>query len=104
MASWRRFRKWFLTAGTAAAGAAFPARPLTAQTVVEVEGGGSSLLGGYGATANFWRTNLDGWIGIGYLNGLRLGASVRTAVNKDTLRIGNDSAGFAQLLAAIEIN
>ena len=37
--------------------AALPvARPAAAQTVFEVEGGGSSLLGGYGATANFWRT------------------------------------------------
>ena len=26
-----------------------------AQTVVEVQGGGSSLTGGYGAAANFWR-------------------------------------------------
>ena len=26
-----------------------------AQTVVEVQGGGSSLVDGYGATANFWR-------------------------------------------------
>ena len=67
------------------------AHPAAAQTVFEVEGGGSSLLGGYGATANFWRTNMDGWVGIGYLNGLRIGASVRTAVKKDTLRLGNDA-------------
>jgi outer membrane protein OmpA-like peptidoglycan-associated protein len=60
-----------------------------AQTVVEVEGGGSSLLGGYGATANFWRSNVDGWLGIGYLDGLRVGAFLRKAVNKDTLGIGN---------------
>lgn len=58
---------------------------------MEVEGGGSSLLGGYGATANFWRTNMDGWLGIGYLNGLRVGASVRTAVRRDTVRVGNDA-------------
>jgi outer membrane protein OmpA-like peptidoglycan-associated protein len=67
------------------------ARSAAAQTVFEVEGGGSSLLRGYGATANFWRNNMDGWVGLGYLDGLRVGASIRTAVNKDTLRLGNDA-------------
>jgi len=62
-----------------------------AQTVVEVQGGGSSLNGGYGATANFWRSSVDGWIGLGYLDGFRVGAFLRSAVNKDTLRIGNDA-------------
>ena len=63
----------------------------SAQTVVEVQGGGSSLVDGYGVTANFWRSGVDGWIGLGYLNGLRAGAFLRTAVNKDTLRLGNDA-------------
>jgi hypothetical protein len=62
-----------------------------AQTVVEVQGGGSSLVGGYGATANFWRSGMDGWVGLGYLNGLRAGAFLRRAVGKDTLRAGNDA-------------
>jgi outer membrane protein OmpA-like peptidoglycan-associated protein len=62
-----------------------------AQTVVEVQGGGSSLVGGYGATANFWRNGVDGWIGLGYLDGLRAGAFLRTAMGKDTLRLGNDA-------------
>ncbi|MDQ3208615.1 MAG: hypothetical protein M3Q37_08395, partial [Gemmatimonadota bacterium] len=62
-----------------------------AQTVVEVQGGGSSLNGGYGATANFWRSSVDGWVGLGYLDGFRVGAFLRKAVNKDTLRIGNDA-------------
>jgi hypothetical protein len=68
--------------------AVLPARS-AAQTVVEVEGGGSSLLGGYGATANFWRSNMDGWLGVGSLDGLRVGAFLRKAVSKDTLGIGN---------------
>src|SRR6476660_5911798 len=63
----------------------------SAQTVVEVQGGGSSLVGGYGATANFWRNGVDGWIGLGYLDGLRAGAFLRTAMGKDTLRLGNDA-------------
>jgi hypothetical protein len=62
-----------------------------AQTVVEVEGGGSSLVGGYGATANFWRNGTDGWVGLGYLDGLRVGAFLRTAAGKDTVRLGNDA-------------
>ena len=41
-----------------------------AQTVMEVQGGGSSLVGGYGVTTNFWRNGMDGWIGLGYLDGL----------------------------------
>jgi hypothetical protein len=73
------------------AGLVFFPWTLLAQTVVEVQGGGSSLLGGYGATANFWRSGVDGWIGLGYLRGLRAGAFLRTALHKDTLRVGNDA-------------
>ena len=62
-----------------------------AQTVMEVQGGGSSLVGGYGATANFWRNGMDGWVGLGYLHGLRAGAFLRTGLGKDTLRLGNDA-------------
>jgi hypothetical protein len=76
--------------GLLAALLAFPGT-LFAQTVVEVQGGGSSLLGGYGATANFWRSGVDGWIGLGYLRGLRAGAFLRTSMGKDTLRVGNDA-------------
>jgi outer membrane protein OmpA-like peptidoglycan-associated protein len=64
--------------------------PAAAQTVVEVEGGGSTLVNGYGATANFWRPGADGWVGIGYLDGLRIGAFLRTGIGRDTLRLGND--------------
>ena len=87
---WLRYRQ---LAGVGVLGCALfcvPARA-TAQTVVEMQGGGSSLNGGYGATANFWRSSVDGWIGLGYLDGFRVGAFLRKAVNKDTLRIGNDA-------------
>jgi hypothetical protein len=66
-------------------------RGAQAQTVVEVQGGGSSLTGGYGAAANLWRNGVEGWVGLGYLDGLRLGAFMRKAIGKDTLRIGNDA-------------
>jgi len=65
--------------------------PAVAQTVVEVQGGGSSLVGGYGATANFWRGGVDGWVGLGYLDGVRAGAFLRTGIGKDTIRLGNDA-------------
>lgn len=67
------------------------AAPLAAQTVMEVQGGGSSLYDGYGASANLFRPDWDGWIGLGYQNGLRLGAFLRTTVGKDTLRLGSDA-------------
>jgi hypothetical protein len=86
-----RLPNLYLTAGLLAGGLPFLADRSSAQTVVEVQGGGSSLVGGYGATANFWRSGVDGWIGLGYLDGLRFGAFLRKAVSKDTLRLGNDA-------------
>lgn len=62
-----------------------------AQTVVEVQGGGSSLNHGYGATANFWKSDVDGWIGLGYLNGFRAGAFLRKSLGRDTLGVGNNA-------------
>ncbi len=60
--------------------------------MVEVQGGGSSLADGYGATANFWREGLDGWIGLGYLEGFRAGAFLRKATTRgDTLGFGNSA-------------
>ena len=64
---------------------------VSAQTVVEVQGGGSSLNHGYGATANFWRSGIDGWIGLGYLNGFRAGAFLRKSLGHDTLGVGNNA-------------
>ncbi|MDQ3138521.1 MAG: carboxypeptidase-like regulatory domain-containing protein [Gemmatimonadota bacterium] len=78
-------------ASVLAAAALSAAGDAAAQTVVEVQGGGSSLVGGYGATANFWRNGVDGWVGLGYLDGLRVGAFLRKAVGKDTVRLGNDA-------------
>jgi hypothetical protein len=75
-------------------GAALLSQPISssAQTVVEVQGGGSSLADGYGATANFWREGLDGWIGLGYLDGFRAGAFLRKATTRgDTLGFGNSA-------------
>jgi hypothetical protein len=62
-----------------------------AQSVVEVSGGGSSLLGGYGITTSVWRDGVEGWLGLGYLDGFRAGAFVRKGFGRDTLRLGNDA-------------
>lgn len=83
-------RAWLVVALAAGASAGLPSRAV-GQTVVEMQGGGSSLTGGYGAAANFWRDGMDGWVGLGYLDGFRVGAFMRKAVGKDTLRLGNDA-------------
>jgi hypothetical protein len=73
------------------AGFAALGTPAAAQSVVEVSGGGSSLLGGYGVTTSVWRDGAEGWLGLGYLDGFRVGAFVRKGFGRDTLRLGNDA-------------
>lgn len=58
--------------------------------VVELQAGGSSLSGGAGGTANFWMRKYEATMSIGYLDGIRAGASLRTTIGSDTLRLGND--------------
>jgi hypothetical protein len=65
------------------------ALPLKAQ-VFQVQGGGSSLIEGYGGVLNVWGNGYEGTLGIGYLDGLRLSASARRLLGRDTLRLGND--------------
>lgn len=64
--------------------------PAAAQHIFEVSGGGSSLQDAYGASANFWGRNHDGWLGVGHADGLRVGAFARIFVARDTVRLGND--------------
>ena len=52
---------------------------------------GSSLLGGYGITTSVWRDGVEGWLGLGYLDGFRAGAFLRKGFGRDTLRLGNDA-------------
>lgn len=56
----------------------------------EVQGGGSSLFGGYGSLLNFWHPKFDGWAGVGWQDGWRAGAFLRTEFRRDTIRLGND--------------
>lgn len=65
-------------------------RPLAGQTVFELQGGGSTLFDGYGGLLNFWHPRFDGWAGVGWQDGWRIGAFARTEVGRDTLRLGND--------------
>jgi hypothetical protein len=86
-----RRQRWVALALMAGAQLTLPGNS-GAQTVLEVQGGGSSLAGGYGATANFWREEMDGWVGVGYLDGFRVGGFLRKATGRgDTLGVGNTS-------------
>lgn len=78
----------------AAMAAVLLAVPAGAQ-VFQVSGGGSSLFAGYGGLVNLWGNGYEASLGIGYLDGLRIGASGRRLVaGRDTLRLGNDLLPF----------
>lgn len=79
---------WALVAVTAA--------PSTARgQVFQLQGGGSSLFEGYGGVLNVWGNGYDASIGVGYLDGLRLGWTARRLLaGRDTLRLGNDALPF----------
>jgi len=80
-----------VVAGVIVLGAARSPAPLGAQ-VFQLQGGGSSLFEGYGGVLNVWGNGYEGSIGVGYLDGLRLGWSARRLVRqRDTLRLGNDA-------------
>lgn len=58
--------------------------------VVELQGGGSSLFESYGVAAHVWGRTYDGWLGVGYQDGWRIGGRLRRAIRGDTIRAGND--------------
>jgi len=63
--------------------------------VFQLEGGGSSLFAGYGGLLNVWGSGYEASVGVGYLDGLRLGWSGRRLLGgRDTLRVGNDALPF----------
>ena len=64
--------------------------PATAQTVVELQAGGTSLYDSYGVYANVFGRKVEGWAGFGYQDGWRFGAGVRTGFRQDTLSLGSD--------------
>jgi hypothetical protein len=62
-----------------------------AQSVVELEAGGTSLYDSYGVAAHLYTARADGWIGVGVQDGdFVLGAAVQTSFKQDSLRIGSD--------------
>lgn len=66
------------------------ASPAGAQ-VFQVQGSGSSLFAGYGGLLNVWGDGYEASLGVGYLDGLKLGVSARRLLaRRDTLRLGND--------------
>jgi hypothetical protein len=63
--------------------------------VFQVQGGGSSLFEGYGGLLNVWGNGYEASLGVGYLDGLRIGLSGRRLfAGRDTLRFGNDALPF----------
>lgn len=77
-----------------ALGLALATRPAAAQ-VFQLQGGGSSLFEGYGGVLSVWGNGYEGSLGIGYLDGIRLGWSARRLLaGRDTLRLGNDALPF----------
>ncbi len=66
-----------------------------AAQVFQLQGGGSSLFGGFGGQLNVWGAGYEGSLGIGYLDGLKVGVSARRLLGgRDTLRLGNDLLPF----------
>lgn len=70
--------------------------PSTARgQVFQLQGGGSSLFEGYGGVLNVWGNGYETSLGVGYLDGLRLGWTARRLfARRDTLRLGNDALPF----------
>ncbi len=62
--------------------------------VFQLEGGTSSLYQAHGGSLGFRTAHSDGWIGIGSLDGFRLGAFMRTKVNQSVLTFGDDDIPF----------
>lgn len=68
---------------------------ITRAQVFQLQGGGSSLFEGYGGVLNVWGNGYEASLGVGYLDGLRLGWSARRLfAGRDTLRLGNDALPF----------
>jgi hypothetical protein len=63
---------------------------LGAQSVVQVEGGGNSMAGGYGSRIQLWSGSFEGWLGAGYSRGWKLGFFAKRPFGLDTLRAGFD--------------
>jgi hypothetical protein len=67
------------------------ASPAAAQSVVELQAGGTSLYDSYGLSANVFSRKFEGWAGAGYQDGsFRFGAGLRTGIGRDTLSLGSD--------------
>lgn len=59
--------------------------------VFQVQGGGSSLFAGYGGLLNVWGNGYEASLGVGYLDGIKIGVAGRRLIGgRDTLRLGND--------------
>jgi len=62
--------------------------------VFQLEGGTSTMYQAHGGSVAFRAANYDGWVGLGSLDGFRLGAFVRTKVHGLNLGFGDDTIPF----------
>ncbi|HEX5817321.1 MAG TPA: hypothetical protein VFY20_00485 [Gemmatimonadales bacterium] len=67
------------------------ARPLAAQSVVELQAGGSSLYDSYGVSGTLYTPRYEAWLGVGWQDGFRIGGALQTSFGKDSLRVGSDA-------------
>ena len=64
---------------------------VSAQSVVELDAGGTSLYDSYGVAAHLYTAKADGWVGIGVQDGdFVFGAAIQTSFKEDSLRVGSD--------------
>lgn len=61
----------------------------SAQAVVEVQAGGTSLYDSYGGSVHLYTPSFTGWVGVGWQDGFKFGAAVQTSFHQDSLRIGS---------------
>ena len=62
--------------------------------IFRLEAGTSSLYQAHGGSVGFHTQNYDGWLGIGSMEGVRVGAFMRTKFRGSTLTIGDDAIPF----------
>lgn len=85
----RRDRRRLIALGALALTAASRG-DLRAQEVVQLEGGGNSGAGGYGAALRFWTADRgSGWLGIGFRERLHLAFLSQVAAGSDSVAMGS---------------
>jgi hypothetical protein len=72
----------------------FPATTPVRGQVFQLGAGSSSLFQAHGGSLSFQSPKYEGWVGVGNLDGFRLGASLKTQLLGSTLTFGDESIPF----------